>query len=159
MFFPTQVTAIVGLLRIQFELGLINRTWGLVFPYVALTVAISIFVMRSMFQLVSREIVDSARIDGASPLRTLAEIVLPIVRNGVVVVIILNFSAAWGEYLLADTLMNDWRTRTLAVFVGRVGPGPGAAAIYMIALVPALIVFGIAQHWFFRGLQEGAIKG
>lgn len=164
MFFPTQVTAIIGIFNIQKRLGLINHTWSLMLPYTALSVAISIFIMRGVFQTVPKDLTDSAKIDGANSLRTLGGIVLPLVRNGIVVVIIVNFVAAWGEYLLALTLMNDLDKRTLPVFLGSAGAGVGGllwprmAALYIIAIIPALLTFAIAQRWYMKGLQEGALK-
>lgn len=164
MFFPTQVTAIIGIFNIQKSLGLINHTWSLMLPYTALSVAISIFIMRGVFQTVPKDLTDSAKIDGANSLRTLGGIVLPLVRNGIVVVIIVNFVAAWGEYLLALTLMNDQDKRTLPVFLGSAGAGVGGllwprmAALYIIAIIPALLTFAIAQRWYMKGLQEGALK-
>jgi len=164
MFFPTRVTAFIGIYKMQDSLGLINNTWGLIFPYTALSLAISVFIMRGVFQTVPKELVDSARIDGAGTLRTLLGIVLPLVRNGIVVVIIVNFVSAWGEFLLALTLMNDEDQRTLPVFIGTASGGVGAllwprmAALYIIAILPALITFAIAQRWYMKGLQEGALK-
>lgn len=164
MFFPTQVTAIIGIFNIQKRLGFINETWSLMLPYTALSVAISIFIMRGVFQTVPKDLTDSAKIDGANSLRTLGGIVLPLVRNGIVVVIIVNFVAAWGEYLLALTLMNDLDKRTLPVFLGSAGAGVGGllwprmAALYIIAIIPALLTFAIAQRWYMKGLQEGALK-
>jgi ABC-type glycerol-3-phosphate transport system permease component len=164
LFFPTRVTALIGIFNIQNELGLINKTWSLMLPYTALSVAISIFIMRGVFQTVPKELVDSARVDGAGTLRTLIGIVLPLVRNGIVVVIIVNFVSAWGEFLLALTLMNDEDQRTLPVFIGTASGGVGAllwprmAALYIIAILPALITFAIAQRWYMKGLQEGALK-
>ena len=164
LFFPTRVTALLGIFNIQNDLGLINKTWSLMLPYTALSVAISIFIMRGVFQTVPKELVDSARIDGAGTLRTLLGIVLPLVRNGIVVVIIVNFVSAWGEFLLALTLMNDADQRTLPVFIGTSSGGVGAllwprmAALYIIAILPALITFAIAQRWYMKGLQEGALK-
>jgi len=120
--------------------------------------------MRGVFLTVPKELVDSARIDGAGSLRTLLGIVLPLVRNGIVVVIIVNFVSAWGEFLLALTLMNDEDQRTLPVFIGTASGGVGAllwprmAALYIIAILPALITFAIAQRWYMKGLQEGALK-
>jgi ABC-type glycerol-3-phosphate transport system permease component len=159
MFFPTQVTALTGIFKVQYELGLINKTWSLFFPYTATMVAISVFVMRGVFQTVPREIVDSARLDGASSLRTLLGVLLPMVTNGVIVVVILSFIMAWGEYLLAATLMNDRDTRTLAVELSGGGVGPGSAALLIIAMLPGLIAFVIAQNWFLKGLQDGALRG
>lgn len=164
LFFPTQVTAIIGIFNIQKRLGLINHTWSLMLPYTALSVAISIFIMRGVFQTVPKDLTDSAKIDGANSVRTLVGIVIPLVRNGIVVVIIVNFVAAWGEYLLALTLMNDADKRTLPVFLGSASGGVGGllwprmAALYILAILPALITFAIAQRWYMKGLQEGALK-
>jgi ABC-type glycerol-3-phosphate transport system permease component len=164
LFFPTRVTALLGIYNIQNQLGLINETWSLMLPYTALSVAISVFIMRGVFETVPKELVDSARLDGANSLRVLGGIMLPLVRNGIVVVIVVNFVAAWGEYLLALTLMNDAGKRTLPVFIVSTSGGIGAslwprtAALYIIAVLPALITFGIAQRWFMKGLQEGALK-
>jgi ABC-type glycerol-3-phosphate transport system permease component len=164
MFFPTRVTAIVALYEIQRWLGLINVTWGLIFPYTTLSLALSVFIMRGIFETVPRDLPDSARIDGAGPVRLLLTIMLPLVRNGIVVVIIVNFVTAWGEYLLALTLMNDQSARTLPVVLATAAGGMGAwvwprlAAVYVMAITPGLLAFGIAQRWYMKGLQEGALK-
>jgi ABC-type glycerol-3-phosphate transport system permease component len=136
---------------------LINETWALMLPYIAANTAISILVMRAVFQMISKEIPDSARVDGASSLRILGGIMLPMVRNGIVVVVIINFMYAWSEYMLASVLMNDQDHRTLAVSLG--GIGPGASARFLIALIPSVLVLGIAQRWFSKALQDGAFKG
>ena len=164
MFFPTRVAALVGIFQVQDKLGLVNNTWGLILPYTALSVAISTFIMRGVFETVPTEIIHSAHIDGANSMRTLLEIVLPLVRNGIVVVIIVNFVAAWGEYLLALTLMNDQSHRTLPVVIANATGGMGAwkwpnvAAVYVMAVVPGLVAFGISRRWYMKGLQEGAMK-
>jgi ABC-type glycerol-3-phosphate transport system permease component len=85
------------------------------------------------------------------------------VRNGIVVVVIVNVTFAWGEYTLASILMNDFDTRTLPVFIAqRVGGMAGASAgpigaLYVLSIAPCVLAFGIAQHWYMKGLQEGAL--
>jgi len=164
LFFPTRVTAFIGIFQVQSELGLINKAWGLMFPYAALSMAISVFVMRGVFQTVPQDLVDASRIDGAGPLRQLVGIMLPIVRNGIVVVVMINFVAAWGEYLLASRLMNEQGQWTLPVVLASAAGGVGAwawprlAAVYIMAILPGLIFFAIAQRWYMKGLQEGALK-
>lgn len=164
MFFPTRVTAVIAIFEIQKELGLLNVPAGLIFPYVTLSLALSVFVMRGMFQTVPHEIFDAARIDGAGPMRTLLTIMLPMVKNGIVVVIIVNFVTAWGEYLLAKTLNTNLSAQTLPVMLSMATGGMGAwvwprlAAVYVMAITPGLIVFGFAQRWYIKGLQEGALK-
>lgn len=164
LFFPTRVTAFIGIFQMQNAIGLINQVWGLIFPYTALSVAISVFVMRGVFQTVPRDLVDASRIDGAGPMRTLLEIMLPIVRNGIVVVVMINFVTAWGEYLLASRLMNEQGQWTLPVVLASASGGVGAwawprlAAVYIMAITPGLIFFAITQRWYMKGLQEGALK-
>jgi ABC-type glycerol-3-phosphate transport system permease component len=164
LFFPTRVTAFIGIFQLQNELSLINRAWGLIFPYTALSIAISVFVMRGVFQTVPKDLVDASKIDGAGPLRLLVGIMLPIVRNGIVVVIIINFVTAWGEYLLASRLMNEQSQWTMPVVIASASGGIGAwawprlAAVYIMAITPGLIFFAIAQRWYMKGLQEGALK-
>jgi len=165
MFFPTRVTAVIAIFETQKDLGLLNIPAGLIFPYVSLSLAISVFVMRGMFQTVPHEIYDAARIDGAGPVRMLVGILLPMVKNGLVVVIIINFVAAWGEYLLAKTLNTNQSAQTLPVVLSTATGGVGAwvwprlAAVDTMAIAPGLIVFGFAQRWYIKGLQEGALKG
>jgi ABC-type glycerol-3-phosphate transport system permease component len=164
MFFPTRVTAFIGIWQLQRELGLINNVYGLIFPYTALSIAISVFVMRGVFQTVPKDLLDSAKIDGAGPFRMLLGIMLPLVKNGIVVVVIINFVTAWGEYLLASRLMNEQANWTLPVVLANASGGQGAwamprlAAVYIMAITPGLIFFAVAQRWYMKGLQEGALK-
>ena len=137
---------------------------SLYFP-VRVVSLISILVMRSMFQLVPHEIIESAKIDGAGHLRTLWEVGLPMVRNGLVVIFIVNFVAAWGEYLLGVTLIDDEAKRTMPVVLAAAQGGqgqwawPNLAAVYVIVVTPGIIAFTFAQKLFFKGLLEGALKG
>lgn len=165
LYFPVRVVSIISIYETQYRLGLINNTSGLILPYVTLQLAISILIMRSMFQLVPHEIIESARIDGAGHWRTLLEVGLPMVRNGLVVIFIVNFVAAWGEYLLCVTLVDDEAKRTMPVVLAAAQGGqgqwswPNLAAVYVIVVTPGIIAFTFAQKLFFKGLMEGALKG
>lgn len=165
LYFPVRVVSIISIYETQSALGLINNTSGLILPYITLQLAISCLIMRSMFQLVPHEIVESARIDGAGHWRTLWEVGLPMVRNGLVVIFIVNFVAAWGEYLLCVTLVDDEAKRTMPVVLAAAQGGqgqwswPNLAAVYVIVVMPGIIAFTFAQKLFFKGLMEGALKG
>ncbi len=165
LYFPVRVVSLISIYETQHWLGLINNTSGLILPYITLQLAISILIMRSMFQLVPHEIVESARIDGAGHWRTLWEVGLPMVRNGLVVIFIVNFVAAWGEYLLCVTLVDDEAKRTMPVVLAAAQGGqgqwswPNLAAVYVIVVTPGIIAFTLAQRLFFKGLMEGALKG
>jgi ABC-type glycerol-3-phosphate transport system permease component len=165
MFVPTRVTGLISIYEIQHKLGLLNTTAGLILPYQTLALAISVFIMRGVFETVPKEMTESARLDGARSFTILWRIMLPLVRNGVVVVVITNFIAAWGEWLLANTLTSDQDVRTLPVVIASALGGmgqwswPNIAAVYVVAILPGLFAFAFAQRWYMRGLQEGALKG
>ena len=140
LYFPVRVVSIISIYETQHWLGLINNTSGLILPYITLQLAISILIMRSMFQLVPHEMIEAAKIDGAGPWRTLWKIGLPMVRNGLVVIFIVNFVAAWGEYLLCLTLIDDEAKRTMPVVLAAAQGGqgqwawPNLAAVYVIVV-------------------------
>ena len=165
LYFPVRVVSIISIYETQHWLGLINHTSGLILPYVTLQLAISILIMRSMFQLVPHEMFESAKIDGAGHWRALWEVGLPMVRNGLVVIFIVNFVAAWGEYLFCLTTIDDEAKRTMPVVLAAAQAGqgqwawPNLAAVYVIVVTPGIIAFTFAQKLFFKGLIEGALKG
>ncbi len=164
LYFPTRLVSIIGIFRIQASLGLINTMPGLILPYVTLNLALSILVMKGIFEQISPEILDAARIDGASSWRILWMVMLPLIANGLVVLLIINFVTAWGEFLLAYTLTNDQAMRTLPVALATAMGGfgewawPALAAVYVMAITPGITAFAIAQRWYMKGLQEGALK-
>jgi ABC-type glycerol-3-phosphate transport system permease component len=164
LYFPTRVVSVISIYEIQDYFELINSTSGLILPYITLNLAISVLIMRSIFQLVPHELIDAARIDGAGPWRTLWVVGLPLAKNGLVVVIIVNFVTAWGEYLLATTLTNDQAVRTMPVVLAAAQGGmgqwawPRIAAVYVLVVLPGIIAFTFAQRLFFKGLMDGALK-
>jgi ABC-type glycerol-3-phosphate transport system permease component len=164
LYFPVRVVSLISIFEIQRSLGLINSTSGLILPYVTLNLAISILIMRSIFEQIPVELMDAARIDGCGPWRALFQVAMPLITNGLVVVLIVNFVTAWGEYLLAATLTNDQAVRTLPVVLASAHGGmgqwswPRIAAVYIIVIMPGIIVFALAQRFFFQGLMEGALK-
>jgi ABC-type glycerol-3-phosphate transport system permease component len=165
LYFPTRVVAIISIYEIQDWMGLINSTSGLILPYITLNLAISVLIMRAVFQLVPHQVIESARLDGAGVWRTLWHIGLPLARNGLVVIFIINFVTAWGEFLLASTLINDQESRTMPVVLAAAQGGmgqwawPRIAAVYVLVVTPGLVAFTFAQKLFFKGLTEGVVKG
>ncbi len=165
LYFPVRVVSLISIFETQHWLGLINSTPGLILPYITLQLAISVLIMRSMFQLVPHEMMEAATMDGAGPWRTLWTIGLPMVRNGLVVIFIVNFVTAWGEYLLCVTLVDDEARRTMPVVLAAAQGGqgqwawPNLAAVYVIVVAPGILAFTFAQKLFFKGLMEGVLKG
>ena len=165
LYFPVRVVSIISVYEIQDWLNLINSTSGLILPYVTLNLAISVLIMRSVFQLVPHEMFEAAKVDGAGPWKSLWVVGIPMVRNGLVVVFIVNFVTAWGEFLLCSTLTNDQERRTMSVVLAYAQGGlgqwswPALAAVYVLVVTPGLVAFTFAQKLFFKGLAEGMVKG
>jgi ABC-type glycerol-3-phosphate transport system permease component len=166
LFFPVRITGLIGVWEVQRHLGLLNTTWGLILPYVGAlpSLALGVFVMRGIFQSIPAELASAARVDGAGPWQTLRHIMLPLVRNGVIVVVLFSFVTAWGEYLIAATLTSDAQVRTLPLVLATATGGmgqwawPRIAAVYIMAITPAFLVFAFFQNRFLEGLAEGALK-
>ena len=165
LYFPTRVVSIISVYEIQNFLGPINSTSGLILPDVTLNLAGSILIMRSVFQLVPHEVIEAAKVDGAGPWQTLWSIALPMARNGLVVIFIVNFVTAWGEFLRRSTLTNDQTARTMPVVLAGAQGGlgqwswPALAAVYVLVVTPGIVAFSFAQKLFFKGLAEGVVKG
>ena len=164
LFFPTRLLSLIGIYQVQKALGLQNETYGLIFPYVSVGLALSVLIMRSVFEQISKEITEAAKVDGANSWYTLLHIMFPLVKNGLVVIIMVNFVVVWGEYLIAMTLIDDMEKRTFPVVLTQVAVGQGQwswprlSAMYIVAILPGIVGFVISQRWYMKGLTEGAIK-
>ena len=164
LFFPTRLLSLIGIYQVQKALGLHNETYGLIFPYVSVGLALSVLIMRSVFEQISPEITEAAKVDGANSWYTLWHIMFPLVKNGLVVIIMVNFVVVWGEYLIAMTLLDDMEKRTFPVVLTQVAVGQGQwswprlSAMYIVAILPGIVGFLLAQRWYMKGLTEGAIK-
>jgi ABC-type glycerol-3-phosphate transport system permease component len=164
LYFPTQITSVFAIFELTSWMNLQDTHLGLILPYIgSLHLPMHIFIMRTVFREIPRELEEAAALDGASPLLTFRKVMLPLAYPGVVVITILSFAFIWGEYLLARTLTVD-NAMTIAVGLTGVQTGMGTtefpviAAAYFGAIVPPIVLFIILQRWFMKGLTAGAIK-
>lgn len=165
MMVPVQVT-IIPLFLIMRNLGVINTPWSLILP--ALTWAFGVFLMRQFFLTVPKEILEAARIDGAGPWTTYRLVALPLVKNGLSalgVIAFLNNPYLWNAYFAPSIFLNSQDTATLPLaLVLMQGPfSTGQINVVMaattLAVIPALIVFLVAQRWIIASLTQSAVKG
>jgi raffinose/stachyose/melibiose transport system permease protein len=143
--------------------GLLDSYWGLIFAETGLYLSFGVFWMHAFFSSVPRSLIESARLDGASSLRVLIQILLPIGRPVIATLMMLTFLSSWNEYLVPLILDGDGRIQTvslgLASFQGQhLTDVPSLAAASVIVAVPAVVIYLITQRSFFRGLLQGAIK-
>ncbi|WP_116247258.1 carbohydrate ABC transporter permease [Nocardiopsis sp. FIRDI 009] len=147
-------------------INLLNSYAGMVIPYVALTLPLSIFILTTFFSGIPREIEESAKVDGATPFQTFLRVVAPLAAPGVGAAAILTFVYATNEFLLAFSFApNDLNVQTVPVFVGtfeRVGyenPIGQIMAASVLVSIPLIVFALVLQRRIVAGLTSGAVKG
>jgi multiple sugar transport system permease protein len=161
MMLPPQVT-LIPIFLIWNGLGAVGTYLPLVVP-AFLGTPFLIFMIRQFLLNVPDELIEAARIDGASELRTYATIVLPIARPAIVTAAVFQFVWSWTDFLNPLIYLNDPDNYTLSIglyaFFGEhdVAWGPLMAACLLFTL-PALVLFLIGQRYFIGGISTGALK-
>lgn len=158
------VILLVPIYAVVERLGLIDTRAGLIFVYAAMQVPFTVWVLKNFFDAVPQSIFEAARLDGASRLRTLWSIVLPIVTPGLGATAIFNLAAYWSEFSLALVLLDSQErfTMPLGLFSFQSAYETDwqlLAAASFIALVPVIAAFVLMQRFFVAGLTTGAVKG
>jgi multiple sugar transport system permease protein len=144
-------------------LGLYNTLWALIVP--GLVTAWGIFLMRQYMKSMPSELLDAARIDGASEMGIFARIVLPLSRPGLAALGIFIFMANWNSFLWPVIVIADAPKRTLPLGLAIFSQGFGITrwnlvmAATVLTCLPILIVFAIAQRSFIEGITLGGLKG
>lgn len=143
-------------------LGLANTHVAIIITHTVLNLSFSIWMMRSFFDEVPKEIEQAAMVDGCTKLQSFFRIALPLASSGLVATGILVVMASWNEFMFALILSNN-ATRTLPMAISgflsvSIEWGPATAAA-TIASIPVFIVAIFIQKYLVRGLTQGAMKG
>ncbi|MFF3641168.1 carbohydrate ABC transporter permease [Streptomyces sp. NPDC002564] len=142
------------------ERNLVNSPWAIWLPSV--TNAFNIFLLKRFFDSIPRELLDAAAIDGASPLRTLRSVVLPISRPILGVVSIFAVVAVWKDFLWPMLTLPDPTKQTVNVGIYSLAASVSEnwlLAALAIASLPTLVIFLIFQRNIMSGLTAGSLKG
>lgn len=143
-------------------LGALDTIGALVLLYSAMNLPIAVWMMRSFFSEVPREIIEAARVDGANLRTEIVRVAMPIVLPGIAAAALICFIFAWNEYFFA-TLLTTHDARTTPPFLTSFVDGRGQflavlSAASTIAVLPVIAAGWIAQKQLVRGLAMGAIK-
>jgi multiple sugar transport system permease protein len=161
MFSPTSL--VVGIYREFYEVGLVNTYTSVILTNSAFNLAFAIWILQSFFAAIPKEVEEASHIDGCSRLGTMWRVMLPLARPDVVTAVIFTFIAAWNEYVVALTLIQDDAKKPLTVGINSYVTGYeqhwdqlfGAS---IIAIVPVVILFAIIEKHLVGGLTAGSIK-
>ena len=156
------IAIVIPMYVILRQLDLLDTHLGIVLVYMSLILPLAIWMLRSYFATIPRELEEAAMIDGASRLGALLRVTLPLAIPGVITVAVFAFVVAWNEYLYAFTLTNV-EAKTLPVLIGEFSTKLGLehlknAAAGVVASLPPLILAFAFQRYLIRGMTAGAVK-
>jgi ABC-type glycerol-3-phosphate transport system permease component len=162
MVIPPAVLILPLFLGMQ-PLGLTNTYQGVILIYAGMLIPFSVYMLASFFRTLPAELFEAARIDGASTLRILRSIVVPLSGPGFITLIVVNAMWVWNELLVALVFLQDDQKRTLMAGLvtmrGRYAINePLVMAGMFLGALPILLLFLFGQRFFVRGLVAGAVK-
>jgi sorbitol/mannitol transport system permease protein len=156
------VAAILPVWILARNLNLLNTRLVLIILYIGINLPLAIWMLRSFFQEIPRELIEAAEIDGASLKGQLTSIILPIAAPGIAATALLCVIFAWNEFFYAVQL-NPVRGSTVPVWVTTNISTRGdflakLSAASVLACIPVVLAGWLAQKRMIRGLAMGAIK-
>lgn len=160
---PTQA-ALLPLFQVLDKMGLKGGYLGLLIPYIAFAIPMSIMILVGFYRGIPKEIEEAAYIDGSGVFRCFAIIILPIIKPALATASIFTFLGSWNELMFANTLVDSSDFRTLPVgimsFSGQYSTDWGLiGAAMVIATLPTIIVYFFLSNQVQESLVAGAVKG
>lgn len=143
--------------------GIAGTVWPVVLAHLLITVPLITWTMISHFQAVPPEIEEAATIDGANLFQLLWQVIIPLVRPGIVIAVVIAAMFSWNNFIFSVILSSsEWRTLPVAIFgvmsFEQLSWGPLAAAAFIVT-APMLILAGTLMRFMVSGLTAGATKG
>ena len=144
-------------------LGLINTRPGLVLVYVAMGLPSAIFILTGFLRTLPTELEEAARMEGASELRIMLRIMLPLARPALVIAAIQNAVPIWNDFFFPLVFITSERLKTLpqglTVFMGEYNTDWGVLfAGLSLAALPIIAVYIVLSRQFIEGMTQGAVK-
>ncbi len=160
MVIPGQV-AMLPLFLLLRSLGLVNSYWGIILP--GLASIFGIFLVRQYALTVPDELLDAARIDGASELRIWWSVALPLCRPILVTLAVFTFLGSWNDFMWPLIVLTDGAKYTLPVaLAGLAGEHVLDTELMMagsvVTTLPALLLFLLLQRSYIDGIMLGSVK-
>jgi multiple sugar transport system permease protein len=157
------IAVIIPIYLLMSALNLLDTFLGMIIVYMTISLPYSVWMLKSFFDEIPRELDEAAMVDGCSKARILSRIVVPIALPGIVSTGVFNFILLWSEFLFA-LIITSIGTKTLPVAIAAFITDKGIewsnmAAAGSVLIVPLAVMFYFIQKFLIRGLTFGVIKG
>jgi raffinose/stachyose/melibiose transport system permease protein len=163
LLFPAATAILPLFIKIR-DLGLLNSHLGIVLPQVAFSLGMGVLLLRNAFKQLPAELLDAAMIDGCGYISYFFYITLPLSGPILSTVAVISFVGSWNNYLLPLIVLNSesrypW-TLGLMAYQGEYSTSwQLVLAFITLTILPAILMFLIAQKYIVAGLTAGAVKG
>ena len=160
-----QTLLFLPLLEVVRQLGLSNTLWSMILTYPTILIPFGTWLLMGYFRSIPRELEEAALIDGASRLRAMTQIVLPLALPGILSAAIFAFTLSWNEFIYALVFTNSTDIKTIPVGVvtelvkGDVYFWGSLMAGALLGSVPVALIYSFFVENYVGGLTAGAVKG
>lgn len=162
LMFAPEVTQIPRYLIVD-RLGMIDTYFGLIIP--SLAGSYGLFLMKQFMEQLPIELIEAAKVDGATEWRIFWQIVMPLVRPAWITLIIFSFIGTWNDFFTPLIFTRSEQMKTLPLMMSNISGGPGVvarwgavAAASLVITLPTLIIFVLLQRYVMETMAYSGIK-
>jgi ABC-type glycerol-3-phosphate transport system permease component len=162
-FMPVVAVAIPILLMMR-TLNLADTLPGLVIPYVAFSLPLTVWILIGFFDEIPRDLDDAALVDGCTRIGVLNRVMLPLIRPGLVVAAIFSAIFIWNEFLVGLYIINSKGLQTIPIGAAGLISAQRpidwnvAATVGVVTIIPIFFFSLLAQRYIVRGVTAGAVR-
>jgi len=159
--FPT-LLLLIAVLYVLMALKIVNTLLGVVFVALAFRLPGSTFIIKNFFDAIPRDVENSTLVDGCTRFSGFRQVIIHLVKPGIVSIAIFSFLSAWSNFILFNTLLFGNKTPVVATYIRAltrneqmIAPYSVIAAMGIVYMIPVIVFFVITQ----KQLMEGNIGG
>ena len=160
----TMQSILIPLFLMVSAAGIHNTRWAVLIPYIALGLPMGVYLCTDFQKSIPDELLEAARIDGASFISIFSRVVLPMCAPVSVTLAIITFTGNWNEFILMSLMTSSEKLKAIPYMVGRYAGALGSDygklfTSLTVALIPILSFYSIFRNQITKGVAAGAVKG
>lgn len=158
------ILLVVPLFKIISSIGLYNHREALIITMIVQTLPTSIYMLKSYFDTIPKEIEEAGRIDGLNRLQLISRIIIPLSLSGIVSVFVYAFMVSWNDYLFASIFLSSSEMFTLAIGLNSLFNRADyiwgrMMASSIVTSIPVVLMYAASELLMKKGATEGGVKG